>query len=457
MTTILRTVSLGLALIFAAPAFANDNVEFYGERAAAFASGVKVLSGRPLYFTSGGNSNAKDGPTMKEQALATMKRLEANIATAGYGIADVAFVRAYLRPGPAGAVDYDGWDAAWGEVFNGANAPVKPARTTVAVPAPNQNGALIEIEYVCATRNPGIMAAESGKQALPVANPNLKPFGTKEARILTGMGVMPDTGLYWTAGLTAPLLKADAPATSYESRGDMRTQARNTLEALKKNIAGVGLTMADVVFVRAFIGPDHNAGGKFDIDGWNAAYSEFFNHSEQPHKPARVTMTTPTFASNAGGQPNAMIEIEFVAAFGKASETPFAGSKSDQKALLAYGAPSAMFSSGVAVKPGKALYLSSSVLPTAGGDMKAQALSVLETLKSSLAAAGAGFPDVAFLRAYLVPAADGSVDRDGWNQAYMTFFNNPSQPHKPARVTIPVASLPKSDAKIAIDLIAVVP
>jgi enamine deaminase RidA (YjgF/YER057c/UK114 family) len=168
-------------------------------------------------------------------------------------------------------------------------------------------------------------------------------------------------------------------------------------------------------------------------------------------------MTTPTFASNEGGQPNAMIEIEFVAAFAKASETPFAGSKSAQKALLGYGAPSAMFSSGVAVKPGKALYLSSSVLPTASGDMKAQALSVLETLKSSLAAAGAGFTDVAFLRAYLVPAADGSVDRDGWNQAYMTFFNNPAQPHKPARVTIPVASLPKSDAKIAIDVIAVVP
>lgn len=460
MTTrpaLLRTRGLCLALIIAAPAFGNDNVEFYGAKAATYATGVKVLPGRPLYFTSGGNSNAKDGTTMKEQALATMKRLEANIAAAGYGVADVVFVRAYLRPGPAGAVDYAGWDAAWGEVFNTSKTPGRPARTTVAVPAPNQNGALIEIEYVCATRDPGAMAAESAKQALPIMNPSLKPFGTKEARILTGMGVMPDTGLYWTAGLTAPVLKADAPASSYESRGDMRTQARNTLEALKKNIVGVGLTMADVVFVRAFIGPDHNAGGKFDIEAWNAAYGEFFNNPEQPHKPARVTMTTPTFASNAGGQPNAMIEIELVAAFPKASVTPFAGSKSDEKALLAYGAPSAMFSSGVAVKPGKALYLSSSVLPTAGGDMKAQALSVLEALKSRLAAAGAGFTDVAFLRAYLVPAGDGSVDRDGWNQAYMTFFNNPTQPHKPARVTIPVASLPESDAKIAIDVVAVVP
>lgn len=452
----LFVIGVCAGLTLAVPVSGNDNVEFYGPAASTYASGVKVLPGQPLYFTSGGNANAKDGPTMREQALATMKRLEANIATAGYGLADVVFVRAYLRPGAAGPVDYAGWEAAWAETFGALKGPGKPARTTVGVPAPNTNGALIEIEFVCATKDPAAMVKGAATQGLPAANSNLKPYGTKEARILAGMGVMPGTGMYWTAGLTAPVLKADAPPSSYDSRGDMRTQARNTLEALKKNIAGVGLTFADVVYMRAFIGPDHNAGGKFDIDAWNAAYAEFFNNPDQPHKPARVTMTTPTFASNAGGQPNAMIEIELVAAFPKNTETPFAGA-SGQTARIGYGAPSAMFASGVAARPGTALYLSSSALPTVGGDMKAQALSALESLKTGLAAAGAGFTDVVFLRAYLVPAADGSVDRDGWNQAYMTFFNNPGQPHKPARVTIPVASLPKADATIAIDVVAVVP
>src|ERR1700752_1351940 len=117
--TILGIVAACLVLIVAAPAIGNDNVEFYGPRAAPYSTGVKVLPGRPLYFTSGGNSNVKDGATMKEQALATMKRLEANIAAAGYGIDAVVVIRAYLRPGQTGAVDYAGWDAAWGEVFNG--------------------------------------------------------------------------------------------------------------------------------------------------------------------------------------------------------------------------------------------------------------------------------------------------------------------------------------------------
>ena len=87
--TILGIVAACLVLIVAAPAIGNDNVEFYGPRAAPYSTGVKVLPGRPLYFTSGGNSNVKDGATMKEQALATMKRLEANIAAAGYGIDDL--------------------------------------------------------------------------------------------------------------------------------------------------------------------------------------------------------------------------------------------------------------------------------------------------------------------------------------------------------------------------------
>jgi enamine deaminase RidA (YjgF/YER057c/UK114 family) len=125
--------------------------------------------------------------------------------------------------------------------------------------------------------------------------------------------------------------------------------------------------------------------------------------------------------------------------------------------VRAYGAPTALFASGVAGKPGTSLYLSSGALPAVGGDMKSQALSALESLKSGLAQAGAGFKDVVFLRAYLVPNSDGSVDRDGWNQAYATFFKTPEQPNKPGRVTIPVTSLPKADAKISIDVVAVVP
>jgi enamine deaminase RidA (YjgF/YER057c/UK114 family) len=236
----------------------------------------------------------------------------------------------------------------------------------------------------------------------------------------------------------------------------MYTQAKNTLQALKDNIAQAGLTLGDVVFVRAWIGPDINQGGKFDTDAWNRAYAEFFNNPGQPHKPARVTMTTTTFSGNTGPQPVSMIEIEFVAAFPKMPAL-FEGAENAGKLRREYGAPAALFASGVAGKPGTSLYLSSGALPAVGGDMKTQALSALESLNSSLAQAGASFKDVVFLRAYLVPNADGSVDRAGWNEAYSTFFNLPSQPNKPGRVTIPVLSLPRSESKIAIDVVAVVP
>jgi enamine deaminase RidA (YjgF/YER057c/UK114 family) len=448
--------ALGLALLLAAPGVAGQSGQAPGAAAPAYAPGATVPASSPLYFSSGVVSNVKDGGTMKEQALATMKRLEATIAEAGFGLGDVVFVRAYLRQGKTGLPDYAGWESAWTDVFGGRPAAARPGRTTVAVPAPNDSGGLLEIEYVCVTKDPAKMAVASERLALPVANPNLKPFGTKEGRIYAGMGVMPGTGMYWTAGITAPVIDSKAPPTSYDNRGDMYTQARNTLERLKENIGQVGLTLSDVVYVRAFLGPDWNKGGTFDVDGWNKAYGEFFNNPAQPHKPARTTATTPTFASNAGGRPISMIEIEFVTAFPKPPQL-FAGEPAGAAARRGYGGPSAMFSSGVAVKPGAALYLSSGVLPTAGGDMKTQALSVLEALKGELAKRGASFKDAVFLRAYLVPAADGSVDRDGWNQAYLAFFNNPAQPEKPARVTIPVSSLPQAEAKIAIDLIAVVP
>src|SRR5258705_2577893 len=182
------------------PVLANDTVKSIGTEASSRSAGVKAAAGGPLDLSSGGAPTTKDGVTMREQALANMKRLEANIGTAGFNLGDVMFVRAYLTPGANGSVDYAGWDKAWGEVFNNPKNPNKPARTTVAVPMLNQNGGLVELEFVCATKDPAKMGAGSGALALPVAKPNLKPDGTKEARIYAGMGIMPGNGQDLTVG-----------------------------------------------------------------------------------------------------------------------------------------------------------------------------------------------------------------------------------------------------------------
>ena len=410
---------------------------------------LAVTRGLPLYFSSGVGANLNDGDTMKAQALGAMTRLGDNINTAGLGLGEVVFVRAYLAPGPDGRVDYAGWNEAWGEIFDDESGPQVPARTTVAVPLLGQPGRFIELEYVVVTREGADMAAGSEALALPVTNPNLKPYGTRTDRIYSGMGVMPGGGMYWTVGMTAPVLNADAEPSSSERRGDMFTQSRNTLLRLKDNLADVGLTLADVVYVRAFIGPD--AGGEFDYEGWNNAYGELFNNDEQPHKPARTTVTTPAFFGQG-----ALIEIEFIAAFPSAPalfDPPEAG---PHPKLRAYGAPDARVSSGVAVKPETTLYFSGDAVPTVGGDIKAQAISALESLGNRLADVGVGFEDVVFLRAY-VPTPDEDFDLNGWQEAYATFFNNPGQPHKSARTTIQVHSLPNADWKIAVDVVAVVP
>lgn len=442
------TTALLVCLVASNSARAESAFIAVGDSSGRYSPVTLSAGATPLYFPSGSTAGQDAPADMKGQAKRTLERLIANLEEAGLSLQDVGFVRAFLAPGADGKVDFDGWNAAWDELFNNPAKPVavKPARTTVAVPLLGRPGTLIEIEFVCFAPKSTTFAS-SAASGLPAFNSQLKPYGSKERHILAGIGVLPNTALYWTAGTTPPVIDEKAPPTAIEHRGDMRTQARNTLKALQENLAGVGLSFKDVVYLRAFIAPDPRT-GQFDYEGWNAAYGEFFNNADNPHKPSRTTVTTPTF-----GGSSMMIEIEIIAAF------PTPPSLFDAKAanpnLKAYGAPTAMISSGVAVAANTPLVFSAGVVSSVPGDMKTQALSALDTLQKRLAAAGLDFKDVVFLRAYVVPEADGSVDRAGWTEAYTQYFNNPQQPHKPARTTIPVAALPRPDLKIEIDVIAV--
>jgi enamine deaminase RidA (YjgF/YER057c/UK114 family) len=393
---------------------------------------------------------------MKGQALITLKRLADNLAAAGLKPADVLFVRAYLAPGASGAVDFAGWNAAWSETFGTAETPVKPARTTVAVPLLGRPGTLIEIEYVASTAPSEGLFAGSAALGLPVDNPRLKPYGTKAGRILNGVGIAPGAGYYWTAGTLAAMAKADAPANSRERYGDMKFQATSTLQRLQENLASVGLSFKDVIFLRAFLAPDRLGNGLFDQVAWNAAYDEFFNNPANPHKPARTTVTTPSF-----GGPGPQIEIELVTAFPGAPPASVAFDASTPATinpnLKAYGLAASPIAAGIALKPGSGLYFSAGAVSSVPGDLKTQALSALETLKTRMAEAGLGFKDVIFLRAYVVGDAEGHFDRKGWGEAYGTYFNTPTQTQKPARTTIPVHSLPRPEWNIEIDVIAAVP
>ena len=93
------------------------------------------------------------------------------------------------------------------------------------------------------------------------------------------------------------------------------------------------------------------------------------------------------------------------------------------------------------------------------GDTKTQAVSVLKAIEARLKEHGLGMKDVVYLRAYLVPDKEkgGTIDTMGWNAAYGEFFNNATNPVKPARSTVGVLALVNAAWLVEIEAFAVFP
>jgi enamine deaminase RidA (YjgF/YER057c/UK114 family) len=93
------------------------------------------------------------------------------------------------------------------------------------------------------------------------------------------------------------------------------------------------------------------------------------------------------------------------------------------------------------------------------GDTKTQAISVLQSIENRLKEHGLGMKDVVYLRAYLVPDKEknNAIDSQGWNEAYGQFFNNATNPVKPARSTVGVLALVSPDWLVEVEAFAVFP
>ena len=93
------------------------------------------------------------------------------------------------------------------------------------------------------------------------------------------------------------------------------------------------------------------------------------------------------------------------------------------------------------------------------GDTKTQAISVLKAIEARLKEHGLGMKDVVYLRADLVADKEkgGTIDTQGWNEAYGQFFNNATNPVKPARSTVGVAALVNAEWLVEVEAFAVFP
>ncbi len=135
------------------------------------------------------------------------------------------------------------------------------------------------------------------------------------------------------------------------------------------------------------------------------------------------------------------------------------------------GTPESLILKGVKVPAGYDLFFSSGlVAPVAdttvansperyGGRTYEQSMAALNRLKNVLLEAGLGMKDVISLKAYIVPDPElgGTMDFEGWNNAYKAFFANAENPEKVARTTLGVATLARQGIMVEVEAIAVYP
>lgn len=115
-------------------------------------------------------------------------------------------------------------------------------------------------------------------------------YGNPNSSISSGVVIPPGLAFVWTSGTTPAMVNRDAPAGSRERFGDTKTQAASILKNISDQLAKQGLSMKDVVYLRAYLVPDATKGNKIDMEGWSAAYGEVFGTAANPTKPARSTV-----------------------------------------------------------------------------------------------------------------------------------------------------------------------
>lgn len=170
------------------------------------------------------------------------------------------------------------------------------------------------VAAIALTVAPAAAQAQATAPTPPAATRKAPPeavtfYGSPTSPISGGVVIPSGAAFVWTSGTVPPVVKADAPAGDRERFGDTKTQAAGVLKAIETQLAAQGLTMADVVYLRAYLVADP-AKGAIDTDGWNAAYREVFGTAGNPTKPARSTVGVAALVN-----PLWLIEVEAFAVF----------------------------------------------------------------------------------------------------------------------------------------------
>ncbi len=269
------------------------------------------------------------------------------------------------------------------------------------------------------------------------------------------VSVAPGTPLFFTWGVTpSPRAKAIARGeiAPDERYGDTYDQMRALMTQLTDDLREVGLTLRDVVAVRANIVADP----ELDMAGWNKAFGEFFGNATNPHKPARTTIGISRLFIK-----DYLAEVEFVAAVPPGRGPFTAGSRYERMYkrlgrietnpnVYTYGRPTWPLATGKAIAPDTALYFQSAMFPEPmmermlsmplnmrmfRGDMTAQAESIFKQSMAALKTAGLTPEESIFTRNILYPDPKQGdyLDFTSFNDVYHDYYDNKENPNRVAR------------------------
>lgn len=130
-------------------------------------------------------------------------------------------------------------------------------------------------------------------------------YGSSRSAISNGVMIPAGRATLMMSGVAPGRMDAAGP-------NDTGAQAENILANIQTQLKNHGLSMKDVVYLRAYVVPDPKKDNKVDMMGWSAAYGKYFGTPENPTKPARATIGVAQLVGN-----NQLIEIEIIAAYPK--------------------------------------------------------------------------------------------------------------------------------------------
>lgn len=108
------------------------------------------------------------------------------------------------------------------------------------------------------------------------------------------------------SGKVPPMVDRSKPPTDPAAYGgDTKGQTLGVLKSIEEQLAGLGLSMKDVVKMQVFLVGDPAKGGRMDFAGFMEGYSQFFGTAAQPNLPVRSTMQVAALVS-----PAFLVEIE---------------------------------------------------------------------------------------------------------------------------------------------------